>query len=164
MAGQCPRGHDGIKPGEVADDTSMKHLAHQAQISPWTRPSSSRSSSRSPWPRSRASEAKGMRASRKPSIRSRGQAESPSLDLSIEHHLSSGLQRSSSESSAAAARQRSRQGEHEREDNASERGGKRPVGRTEPLVGFDQKDGADRWTCPNRWARAGRERGERVRF
>jgi hypothetical protein len=25
MARQCPRGHDGIKPKEVADDTSMKH-------------------------------------------------------------------------------------------------------------------------------------------
>jgi hypothetical protein len=27
MAGQCPRGHDGIKPGEVADDTSANHQA-----------------------------------------------------------------------------------------------------------------------------------------
>jgi hypothetical protein len=45
---------------------------------------------------------RGMRASRRQSIRSRGQAESPSLDLSTEHHLSSGLRRSSSESSAAA--------------------------------------------------------------
>jgi hypothetical protein len=61
-----------------------------------------------------------MRASRKQSVRSRGQAESLSLDLSIEHHLSSGLQRSSSESSAAAARRRSSQGEREREDDASE--------------------------------------------
>jgi hypothetical protein len=81
---------------------------------------------------------KGMRASRRQSIRSRGQAEPPSLDLSIEHHLSSGHQRSSSESSAAAARRRSRQGVREREEDASEQGGKRPVGPTEPLVGFDQ--------------------------
>jgi hypothetical protein len=51
---------------------------------------------------------RGVQASRRQSIRSRGQAESPSLDLSIEHHLSSGLWRSSSESSAAAARRRSR--------------------------------------------------------
>jgi hypothetical protein len=62
------------------------------------------------------------------------------------------------ESSAVAARQSSRQGEHEREDDAGERGGKRPIGRTEPLVGFDQKAGTDRW------ARAGRERGEREKF
>jgi hypothetical protein len=81
---------------------------------------------------------RGMWAYRRQSIKSRGQAESPSLDLSIEHHLSSGLRQSSSESSAAAARRRSRQGEREREDDASERGGKRPVGPTEPLVGFDQ--------------------------
>jgi hypothetical protein len=105
-----------------------------------------------------------MRASRKQSVRSRGQAESSSLDQSIEHHLSSGLRRSSLESSAAVVRRRSRQGEREREDDVSERGGKRPVGWTEPLVGFDQKAGADRWAWPDRWARAGRERGERVRF
>jgi hypothetical protein len=55
-------------------------------------------------------------------------------------------------------------GEREREDDAGERGGKRPVGWTEPLVGFDQKAGADRWAWPNRWARAGRERGEREKF
>jgi hypothetical protein len=52
MAGQCPCGHDGTKPGEVADVTSTKHPAHQAQISPRTGPCSSRSSSRLPWPRS----------------------------------------------------------------------------------------------------------------
>jgi hypothetical protein len=30
MARQCPRGHDGIKPREVADDTSANHLTRQA--------------------------------------------------------------------------------------------------------------------------------------
>jgi hypothetical protein len=30
MAGQCPRGHDGIKPGEVTNNTSAKHLTRQA--------------------------------------------------------------------------------------------------------------------------------------
>jgi hypothetical protein len=30
MAGQCPRGHDGIKPGEVTDGTSANHLTRQA--------------------------------------------------------------------------------------------------------------------------------------
>jgi hypothetical protein len=104
-----------------------------------------------------------MRASRMQSVRSRRQAESPSLDLSIEHHLSSGLRRSSSKSSAVAARRHSRQGEREREDDASKRGGKRPVGQTEPLVRFDQKAGADRWVWPDRWARAGREREVRGR-
>jgi hypothetical protein len=120
MAGQCPRGHDGIKPGEVADDTSANHLTHQAQISPRTGPSISRLSLRSPWPRSRASEVKGMRASGKQLTRSRRQVESSSLDLWIGHHLNGGLWRSLSESSAAAARRRSCQREREREDNASE--------------------------------------------
>jgi hypothetical protein len=103
MVRQYPRGHDGIKPGELADDTSTNHPAHQAQISQRTRPSSSRL----PWPRSRASEVKGMRTSGKQSTRSREQAESLSPDLSIRHHLSDGFWRSSSESRAAAARRRS---------------------------------------------------------
>jgi hypothetical protein len=30
MARQCPRGHDGIKPGEVADDMSAYHLTRHA--------------------------------------------------------------------------------------------------------------------------------------
>jgi hypothetical protein len=30
MARQCPRGHDGTKPGEVADDMSAYHLTRQA--------------------------------------------------------------------------------------------------------------------------------------
>jgi hypothetical protein len=47
---------------------------------------------------------KEMRTSGKQSTRSRGQAESPSPDLSIRHHLNGGFRRSSSESSAAAAR------------------------------------------------------------
>jgi hypothetical protein len=65
---------------------------------------------------------KGMRASGGQSTRSRGQAESLSLDLSIEHHLSGGLWRSSSESSTASARRCSRQREREGEDDAGERG------------------------------------------
>jgi hypothetical protein len=124
MARQCPRGHDGIKPGEVADKTSTKHPAHQAQISPRTRHGSSRATSRSPWPKSRASEMKGMQASRGQSSRSRGQAEPPSPDLSIEHHLSSGDRRSSSESSTVAARRCSRQESRERGGDTSERGGR----------------------------------------
>jgi hypothetical protein len=30
MARQCPRGHDGTKPGEDADNTSASHLTRQA--------------------------------------------------------------------------------------------------------------------------------------
>jgi hypothetical protein len=139
MAGQCPRVHDGIKPGEVADDTSTKYLTHQAQMSPRTGPSSSRSNSRSPWPRSRASEAKGMRASRKQSIRSRRHAESSSLDLSIEHHLSSGLRWSSSESSTAAARRCGRQRGRGGEDDAGERRGM--TGRADRAAGRVRPEG-----------------------
>jgi hypothetical protein len=101
--------------------TSRRITKHQ--ISPWTGPSNLRSSSRSPWPRSRASEVKGMQASGGQSTRSRGQAESLSLDLLIEHHLSGGLRRSLSKSSAAAARRCGRQREHEGEDDVGERRG-----------------------------------------
>jgi hypothetical protein len=137
MAGQHPRGHDGIKPGEVADDTSAKHYTHQTQISLRTGLSSSRSSSRLTWPRSRASEAKRMRSSRKQSIRSREQAESLSLDLSIEHHLSTGLRHGSSESSAAAVRRCGRQRGRGGEDSAGEQRGMtgradRAAGRVRP--------------------------------
>jgi hypothetical protein len=140
MVRQCPRGYDGIKPGEVADDTSTKHPTHQAQILPQTRHDSSRASSRLPWPMSRASETKGMQASGGQSCRSRGQAEPPSLDLSIEHHLSSGDRRSSSESSTAAARQRSRQGSCERGGNTSEQG-EEATGRTDRAAGRAQPVG-----------------------
>jgi hypothetical protein len=30
MARQCPRGHNGIKPGEDADNMLVSHLTHQA--------------------------------------------------------------------------------------------------------------------------------------
>jgi hypothetical protein len=30
MVRQCPRGHDGTKPGEVADDMSVNHLTRRA--------------------------------------------------------------------------------------------------------------------------------------
>jgi hypothetical protein len=78
-----------------------------------------------------------MRASEKQSTRSRGQAKSPSLDLSIEHHLSSGLRRGSSESSTAAARRCGRQRGHGGEDDAGERRGMtgwadRAAGRVRP--------------------------------
>jgi hypothetical protein len=51
MVRQCLRDHDGTKPGEDADDTSARHSTHQHQISSGERPSSSRRSSRSPWPK-----------------------------------------------------------------------------------------------------------------
>jgi hypothetical protein len=79
-----------------------------------------------------------MRASGGQSTRSRGQAESPLLDLPIRHHLSGGLWRSSSESSAAAARRCSRQREREGEYDAGERVGCDRLGRPSHLVGFDQ--------------------------
>jgi hypothetical protein len=139
MARQCPRGHDGIEPEEDADDTSMQQPAHQAQAPPWTRPSNLRASSRSPWPESRASEAKGIRATRKQSVRSHGQAEPPSPDLSIEQHLGGGSRRSSSKSSTAAARRRSLQESRERGGervSEGERGDRSEP--TEPLVRLDQ--------------------------
>jgi hypothetical protein len=140
MARQCPRGHNGIEPEEDADDTTTQQQAHQDQAPPWTRPSNSRASSRSPWPESRTSEAKGMQMTRMQPSRSHRQAEPPSPDLSIGWHLGGGDRRSSSESSAATARQHSRQVSRERgEEQVSEGGeGGSRSGSTEPLVRLDQ--------------------------
>jgi hypothetical protein len=98
-----------------------------------------------------------MRASEGQSTRSRGQAESPSLDLSIEHHLSGGLRRSSSELSAVAARRCDRQRERGGEDDAGERRGM--TGRADRAAGRVRPEGAG----ADRWAKAGRER-EKERF
>jgi hypothetical protein len=153
MARQCPRGHDGIEPEEDADDTSTQQQAHQAQAPPWTRPSNSRESSRSPWPESRVSEAKGMQTMRTQSNRSRGQAEPPSPDLSIERHLGGGDRRSSSESSTAAARRRSRQVSRERGEERVSEGERRWPVRTDRVTGRVRPvDWSDRW------ARQGSER------
>jgi hypothetical protein len=62
IARQCSRGHDGTKLGEDADDTSVRHSMHQHQISSRERPSSSRRSSRSPWPKPSVQEATEPRA------------------------------------------------------------------------------------------------------
>jgi hypothetical protein len=76
-----------------------------------------------------------MRATRKQSGRSRGQAEPPSPDLSIERHLSGGDRRSSSESSTAAARRRSRQGNREREEKTRVSEGEEATGQTDRAAG-----------------------------
>jgi hypothetical protein len=70
-----------------------------------------------------------MRATRKQSSRSHGQAEPPSLDLSIERHLSGGDRRGSSESSMAVARGVAR----EKKTRVSE--GKEATGRTDRAAG-----------------------------
>jgi hypothetical protein len=139
MARQCPHGHDGIEQGEVADDTSTKHPAHQAHISPWTRPSSSRASSRSPWPRS-------------PSFGGEGGCERTGrnrlvlADRRNRRRLIYRLSIVSAADSGGAHRNRARRwrGDAVTRGSAREKTtrvsveGKRPVGPTEPLVGFDQ--------------------------
>jgi hypothetical protein len=98
---------------------------------------------------------KGLRASGGQSTRSRGQAELPSLDLSIEHHLSSGLRRSSSESSAVAVRRCGRQRERGGGDDAGERRGM--TGRADRAAGRVRPEGLAPTGGPRL---AERERGE----
>jgi hypothetical protein len=95
-----------------------------------------------------------MRATRKQSSRSRGQAEPPSPDLSIERHLSGGDRWSSSESSTAAARRHSRQGVA-REGRMRVSEGEETTGRTDRAAGR-----ARPVSWPDGWAWVGRERGE----
>jgi hypothetical protein len=135
MVRQCPRGHDGIKPGEVADDMSAYHLTRQAPdlTEDWAKQLEIELEVAMAELQSFGGE--GDERVRGQSTRSRGQAGAPSLNLSIGNHLSGGLWRSSSESSVA--RRCSRQSEREEED-ASERGGcdrsgwPRPPGRVRP--------------------------------
>jgi hypothetical protein len=108
-----------------------------------------------------------MQTTRTQSSRSRGQAESPSPDLSIGRHLSGGDRRSSSESSVAAVRRRSRQVYLERgEEWVSEGERRRPVGTdraTGPArpVGLAPTGGPSPTSGPGM---AERERGEREIF
>jgi hypothetical protein len=96
---------------------------------------------------------KGMQTTRTQSSRSRGRAEPPSPDLSIERHLGGGDRQSSSESSAAVARRRSRQESHERgEEQVSEEERRQPVGTDRVTGRVRPVDWSDRW------ARHGSER------
>jgi hypothetical protein len=122
MARQCPRIHDGIKPGEDADDTSANHLTRQAPDLTEDRAKQLEIKLEVAMAEIQSIGGEGDKSTWGQSTRSRGQARAPSLDLSIGNHLSGGLRRSSSESSAAAARRCSRQSEREEED-VSERGG-----------------------------------------
>jgi hypothetical protein len=111
MAGQCPRGHDGIKPGEVTDDTSANHLTRQAPNLTEDKAKQLEYKLEVAMAKIQSFGGEGDESVRGQSTRSHGQVESPSLDLSNGHHLGGGLRWSSSESSAAASRQYNRQRE-----------------------------------------------------
>jgi hypothetical protein len=104
MARQCPRGHDGIKPGEVADDMSAYHLTRHAPDLAVEKAKQLELKLEVAMAEIQSFGGEGDKSVRGQSTRSHGQAGAPSLDLSIGNHLSGGLRRSSSESSAAAAR------------------------------------------------------------
>jgi hypothetical protein len=122
MTRQFPRGHDGIKPGEVADDTSANHLTRQAPDLAEDRAKQLEIKLEVAMAKIQSFGGEGDESVRGQSTRSHGQVGSPSLDLSIGHHLSGELRRSSSESSVAATRQCSRQREREEEDVSERRG------------------------------------------
>jgi hypothetical protein len=102
--GQCPCGHDDIKPGEVADDMSANHLTRQAPDLTEDRAKQLEIKLEVAMDKIQSFGGEGDASIRGQSTRSHGQAELPSLDLPIGHHLSGGLRRSSSESSAVVAR------------------------------------------------------------
>jgi hypothetical protein len=104
MARQCPCGHNGIKPGEVADDMSTYHLARQAPDLTVEKAKQLEINFEVAMAKIQSFGGEGDESVRGQSTRSRGQTGAPSLDLSIGHHLSGGLRRSSSKMSAAAVR------------------------------------------------------------
>jgi hypothetical protein len=136
MARQCPRGHDGTKPGEVADNMLANHLTRRA-------PDLSEEMAKQLEIKLEVATAeiqsiggKGDESTQGQSTRSHGQAGAPLHDLSIATHLDGGLRQSSSESSTAAAGRCSRQSGREEVDESKRGGAASRSGRSH-LVGFD---------------------------
>jgi hypothetical protein len=136
MARQRPLGHDGIKPGEVADDMSAYHLTRHAPNLVVEGDKQLENNLEVAMAEFQSFRGKGHDSVQGQLTRSRGQAGAPSPDLSTGTHLSGGLRRSSSESSAAAGRC-SCQSKREEEDEGERRGATGRAGRGH-LVGFDQ--------------------------
>jgi hypothetical protein len=104
MARQYPRGHNGIKPGEVANDTSVNHLTRQAPDLTEDRAKQLEIKLEVTMAKIESYGGEGDASVQGAINKISRTGGIPSLDLPIGHHLSGGLRRSSSESSAAAAR------------------------------------------------------------
>jgi hypothetical protein len=91
MARQCPRGHDGIKPGEVTDDMSTYHPTRHALDLAVEKAKQLEIKLEVTMAEIQSFRGKGDESVRGQSTRSRGQAGAPSPDLSTDTHLSGGL-------------------------------------------------------------------------
>jgi hypothetical protein len=87
MARQCPRGHNGTKPGEGADDTSARHSTYQRQISPRGKAKQLEEKLEVAMAETLGTGGDGAEGIRRQSTRSHEQAGAPSRDLSNAPHL-----------------------------------------------------------------------------
>jgi hypothetical protein len=87
MARQCPRGHDGTKPGEGTDDTSARHITHQHQISPRGKAKELEKKLEIAMAETLGAGGDGAESTGRQSTRSHGQASAPSRDLSNAPYL-----------------------------------------------------------------------------
>jgi hypothetical protein len=87
MARQCPRGHDGTKPGEGAEDSSARYITHQHQISPRGKAKQLEEKLEVAMAETLGAGGDEAEGTREQSTRSHGQAGAPSRDLSIANHL-----------------------------------------------------------------------------
>jgi hypothetical protein len=87
MARQCPRGHDGTKPVEGADDTSARHHTPPAPDLTQGKAKQLETKLVAAMAETLGAGGDGAEGTREKSTRSHGQAGAPSRDLSIMTHL-----------------------------------------------------------------------------
>jgi hypothetical protein len=164
MARQCPRGHDGIEPEEVADDTSTNHQL--------TKPSSHRGQGLATREQARGCHGRGPELRRRRGCGRPGGNRVDLVDRRNRHHLIYRLSVISTAETDGARRNRGRRWRgdtvtmgvmREKKTRVSE--GEEATGRTDRAAGRARPVGwPDRWAWPDKWARVGRERGERRGF
>jgi hypothetical protein len=87
MARQCPRGHDGTKPGERADDTSARHHTPPAPDLTQGKAEQLEAKLEVAMAETLGAGGDGAEGTRGKSTRPHGQADVPLRDLSIVTHL-----------------------------------------------------------------------------
>jgi hypothetical protein len=87
MARQCPRGHDGTKPGESADDTSTRHSTLPAPDLTKGKAGQLKKKLEVGIAKTLGAGGDGAESTGNQSTRSHGQAGAPSRDLSNAPHL-----------------------------------------------------------------------------
>jgi hypothetical protein len=155
MARQCPRGHDGIEPQKVADDTSTKHQL--------TKPSSHCGQGLATREQARGCHGRGPELQRRRGCEQPGSNRVDLADRRNRHRLIYRLSVISAAETDGARRNRAwrrrsdtvaRGVAGEKETRVSE--GEEATGRTDRATSRVRPVGwPDRWAWPDKWARVG---------